>query len=256
MPEIALPHGPLWVAEHGRQESPYPPIIFVHGAGGSHLDWPATLRRMPDAHVFALDLPGHGRSAGPGHQQISAYAAVIVALLDALEIEQAIIGGHSMGGAITQTLALEYADRVAGLILVGTGARLRVHPDILGSILDDPDLVYDTITNWAWGENVPEDMRALGRQRLGTNDPQSVYGDYLACNKFDIMAQVAQIAAPTLVIGGTADRMTPLKYGAYLAEQIGGAELVTVEGGGHMMALEQPDLVGAAVSNWLAAQTW
>jgi pimeloyl-ACP methyl ester carboxylesterase len=63
-------------------------------------------------------------------------------------------------------------------------------------------------------------------------DPQVAANDYTACNAFDVMERLGQIAAPTLVIGGTADQMTPFKYAAHLAEKIPGARLVMIEGQG------------------------
>ena len=256
MPEVALQRGKLWIAEHRDSLSHYPPLLLIHGAGGSHLDWPAELRRLPGITVLVPDLPGHGRSPGPGRQTVSAYAADMVALLDALHIRRAIVGGHSMGGAIAQVMALNYPERVAGLILIGTGAKLRVHPDILARVRNEPDAIYELLTTWMWAEDVPEQVRRLGRRRIAANDPQVVYGDYLACNTFDVMTQIQRIAAPTLVIGGTADRMTPHKFSAYLAEHIPRAELVTIEGGGHMMALEQPQAVAQAVAAWLERTTF
>lgn len=251
MPEIQLSRGGLWYAARHVKGSPYPPLVLLHGATGSHLDWPGELRRLPAATVLVPDLPGHGRSDGPGRQSVEAYAAVVLEFLDTLGIRRAIIGGHSMGGAIAQMLALDSPSRVAGLILLGTGARLRVHPDVLGRILVDPAGVYDLLIKWMWAEGTPESFLRRGRQQMAANDPQTVYGNLAACNAFDVMDRLGEIAAPTLVIGGTADRMTPLKYSEYLADHIPAAEMVTVEGGGHMMALEQPQVVAQAVSSWL-----
>lgn len=256
MPAIELPTGTVWYARQRAADSPYPPLLLIHGAGGSHLDWPAELRRLPHATVLTPDLPGHGRSPGRGRRAVATYAGDMIALLDTLGIARAIVGGHSMGGAVAQTLALEAPARVAGLILIGTGARLRVHPDILNGLSVNPDPVYDLLVAWHWAENTPQHLLDRSRQQLAATDLEVLHGDYVACDAFDVMAEVGRITAPTLVIGGTADRMTPLKYSAYLADQIPGAELVSVPGGGHMMALEQPQVVAGAVRAWLEKQDW
>lgn len=73
-------------------------LVLVHGAGGSHLDWPAPLRRLKGANVYALDLPGHSRSEGTGRSSIAAYRDFLLAFLDALGLERATVVGHSMGG--------------------------------------------------------------------------------------------------------------------------------------------------------------
>jgi pimeloyl-ACP methyl ester carboxylesterase len=230
-----------------------PKLVLIHGAGGSHLHWPAELRRLPAATVYGLDLPGHGRSHGPGRDTIEEYGAALIAFLDATDTDRAVLMGHSMGGAISQMTALTHPKRVAGLVLVGTGARLRVTPLILDGVLTEPEAAYDVITRYAWAADAPQELTRLGRQTLADTPPQVTHGDFLACDAFDVMERLGEISAPTLVISGTADLLTPHKYGVYLTEHIPNARLVTVEGGGHMMALEQPDVVAKAVREFVEA---
>ncbi len=248
MPTQKTSRGPLWFADHRRED--LPPLLLIHGAGGSHLDWPPGLRKLGS---LAVDLPGHGKSPGPGRRSIQDYADDLLALLDALNLTQAVIMGHSMGGAIAQTIALSAPDRVRGLILIGTGAKLRVHPDILARVATDPQAVAAQLKDWMWGSSTPDALRETGYQQMLSVDPLVIQGDYAACDVFDIRDRISQINASTLVIGGTEDQMTPHKFSAYLAESITNATLVTVEGGGHMMALEQPEVVTAAVQRWLTA---
>lgn len=226
-------------------------LVLIHGAGGSHLHWPAELRRLADATVYALDLSGHGRSDGSGCNTIADYVDVLIGFLDATRTDSAVLVGHSMGGAIAQMTALTHPERVTGLVLVGTGARLRVTPAILDGILSDSENAIDLITRFAWAEGAPEELTRLGRQTLAETPPEVTHGDFLACNVFDVMDRLAEIRARTLVISGTADLLTPHKYGVYLAEHIPNARLVTVEGGGHMVALEQPGVVARAVREFV-----
>ncbi len=81
--------------------------------------------------------------------------------------------------------------------------------------------------------------------------PQVLHDDYVACDNFDVMGRLGEIATPTLVVAGTADRLTPYEYGVYLAEHIPNARLVSVEGGGHMMVLEQPGVVAKAAAEFI-----
>ncbi len=176
----------------------------------------------------------------------------MIGLMDALDLKQAIVGGHSMGGAIAQMMAINYPERIAGLILISTGARLRVHPDILSHVLSDPSPVYEQLRAWMWAGPTPEQALRRWQARMAAHEPGVMRGDYVACNAFDVMDRVSEIAAPTLILVGTADRMTPPKFSAYLAGHIPGAQLVTVEGGGHMVVLEQPLVVARAIAGWLA----
>jgi pimeloyl-ACP methyl ester carboxylesterase len=226
-------------------------LVLVHGAGGSHLDWPAPLRRLKGANVYGLDLPGHGRSEGAGYSSIAAYRDFLLALLDALGLEKAILVGHSMGGAISLDFALHYPDRLAGLILVGSGARLRVLPAILTGILSDFEATVDLVLDYAFGPTATEQLKRLGRQRLLKTPPQVTHGDYAACDAFDVMERLGEVRCPTLVISGTADRLTPSKYAVYLRDHIPGAELVLVDAAGHMVMLEKPEVVSRAVFGFI-----
>jgi pimeloyl-ACP methyl ester carboxylesterase len=182
-----------------------PALILIHGAGGSHLHWPAALRRMPGATVYAVDLPGHGRSEGPGREHIEDYVADIVRFMDAVGVSRGVLVGHSMGGAIAQMTALMAPERVAGLVLVGTGARLRVAPALLDGILQDARGALALITEWAWGPEADPAMVARGRQMMARVNPRVVWGDFAACDRFDIRERVGEITAPALVITGSED---------------------------------------------------
>lgn len=250
MPMIETSTTRIYAADHAGADAPFP-LLLIHGAGGSHLDWPAQMRRLGTARIVAPDLPGHGKSPLPGHDSVAAYAAALVTLLDALHLDRAVMIGHSMGGAIALTLALDYADRVAGLVLLGAGAKLSVHPDILERIRPDPAAVAQSLSDWLWGENATPDQRALTVSGVMAQSVDVIYGDYVACNGFDVRARLGEIATPTLIFAGTQDRMTPHKFGLFLQQNIPGAQLVTLEGAGHMMALEQPDFIAGAVEDWL-----
>ncbi|MCZ7666067.1 MAG: alpha/beta hydrolase [Chloroflexi bacterium] len=162
MPTLTLNQESIFYAHHTSSPARHN-ILLLHGAGGSHLVWPAALRRLPDATVYALDLPGHGRSTGTGYAQISEYAAVVSQFIEALGLTDVVLVGHSMGGAVAQTLALHPPPEVAALILVGTGAKLRVAPAILAQILPDFEQAVTTINQFAWSAAAPPQMVVRGQ---------------------------------------------------------------------------------------------
>jgi pimeloyl-ACP methyl ester carboxylesterase len=240
--------------------------VLVHGAGGTRVHWPAELRRFSGATVYTLDLPGHGRSGGQGYDTIEEYAEAVAAFLDAVGIEQAVVAGHSMGGAIAMTLPLNQAPstgrrgelvepsgqaRVAGLVLVATGARLRVAPAILEGIRSDPEGIVQLITRFAWSPDVAPPLTELGRQALREAGPDVLWADFMACDRFDVMERLGEIEVPTLVMAGSADQLTPVKYARFLNEHIPGACMVTIEGAGHMVMLERPAEAAKAVGEFL-----
>lgn len=227
------------------------PVVFVHGAGGTHQHWLYQVRDLPRSPTYALDLPGHGRSEGTGWNSVPAYGDWLVAFLDAAGLEQAVLVGHSMGGGIAQDVALRYPDRVAGLGLVATGARLRVLPAILDGIRQDPEAAVRLICDYAFGPEAPPEMVRLGRRQMGAIPAEVIYGDFAACDAFDVMVRLGEITAPTFILCGTQDRLTPTKYSIYLRDQIEGATLHLVEGAGHMVMMERPEAVVQALGTFL-----
>lgn len=251
MPTLTLDSDTLFYFESLAPHSQRPPLLLLHGAGGQYTHWPPHLRRLPNTTVYAPDLPGHGNSGGTPRLSIAGYAADALALMDALDLEQAIVGGHSMGGAIALTLALDHPDRLAGLLLVASGARLRVSPDILSGLQTNFETAVDLIVQRAFGPDASGNLLRLGRRQLLKCPPEVIHADYAACDAFDVMSRLSEIRMPTLVLAGTADQMTPEKYARYLAENIPGAQLALVEGAGHMVAIESPQQVAALVDDWL-----
>lgn len=256
MPTLKFDDYTLYYTEKTAKTTPFPPLVLVHGAGGSHLDWSAELRRLPGTRVIALDLPGHGKSTGAGRTDTLNYARDVCALLDALAIKRAIIAGHSMGGAIAQQFGIHLPERAAGLILVGTGSKLPVEPTLTRRIVEETEEAVDWLIDWSWGTNAAPAMKTLGRKRLLNVPPKVLQGDYSACQNFDAREQLGQIAAPTLVLGADEDRMVRLKFSVTLAERIPNATLVTIQGAGHMFPLEKPKEVAGAVMQWLAGHSW
>ncbi len=228
-----------------------PPVVLIHGAGGNHLVWPAQVRRLPHYTVYAPDLPGHGRSEGPALPSIPAYRDALLAWADALGLETFVPVGHSMGGAIAQELALAVPRRLAALVLVATGARLRVHPSILRGLRENFEDTVRFLSQWAYGDEPPPPLLDVFVEQVMATSPEVVYGDFAACDVWDRMGDVKDISVPTLVLGGESDRLTPPKFLRYLAEHIPQAELVLIPGAGHMVMVEAPDAVARAISTWL-----
>ncbi len=252
MPTIQLGDQSLFYFEHRIADSAIPPLLLIHGAGGQHIHWPPQVRRLKGVWTLAPDLPGHGRSEGSGRSTVAAYVADLLALIDTLGIARFIPVGHSMGGAIALQMALDEPERLAGVVLVATGARLRVASHILDNVLTNFDTVIDFVTTYAYGPSASDDLKRLTRRSLRETGPEVVHGDYLACHAFDVLERLDQITVPALVIGGTADQMTPAKYAQHLSDHIPDAELHLIETAGHMIPVEFPDRIADILHNWLS----
>ena len=136
-------------------------------------------------------------------------------------------------------------------MLVATGAKLRVAPQLLQLAESDFVAAVDLVSQWEWGPLVPDEIRQLGKQQLLQIDRQVLLDDYRACDAFDVRDRLSEISAPTLIIAGEADQMTPLKHAAFLAEQLPHARLVTVPQAGHMVMMEAAEIVTRAVAEFV-----
>jgi len=249
MPFATIHHQKIYYARQGERGMP---VLFVHGSGANHLVWGMQMRALGDsAQCVSIDLPGHGKSDLPGCDSVESYCDVILGLMDALGFERAVIVGHSLGGAIAQMLALSQRDRIAGLGLIGTGARLRVHPAALEGILNDFENTVRLIVESTYVQPMDASLRKLAEEQLRSCPGIVTHGDLSACDKFDVITRIGEINVPTLIIGGKQDAMTPPKYSEYLAAHIAGSRLELIDNAGHSVAIEQADAVNRALVEFM-----
>lgn len=224
------------------------PILFIHGAGGSHQVWLQQLRRLGHRRTaIAIDLPGHGRSEGSGADRIETYRDVVKEFLTALDLDRPVVVGHSMGGAIALSLALVDHGLLTAMVLVGTGARLRVQPQIFADLHDDVRGAVERIAKRARAPGAPAEQLTQDVEAMLRTPASVLEADFRACDAFDLMEQVKMITLQTLIICGTDDLMTPPKYTDYLHRKINGSQFALIPAAGHMVMLEQPDKVSREI---------
>jgi len=243
----------LYYFSFNETERTRPPVILIHGAAGNHLSWPPEVRRLPEERIYALDLPGHGKSEGIGLQLIEDYSRVVRKFFEDVGLSKAIVVGHSMGAAIALDFAIRFPKRVLGLGLIGGGARLRVSEELLDTVSNVS--TYLTGVQWiierSFALSADPNVKKLVGQRMADTRSAVVYGDFLACNSFDLTDKIKRIKVPTLVLCGSLDKMTPLRYSEYLSSQIEGAKMQIVFDAGHMVMLEKPEIVASALQDFI-----
>ena len=228
-------------------------LFLIHGAGGSYLYWPPEIRHLPGGNILAVDLHGHGESAGDCKTSIEANARALLEFMDYLAINRAVLGGHSMGSAIAQRMSLDYPERVVGLVLVGAGAKLRVNPQLLEdcSSVDTYPQAVSQILEWSFSQYADMKLVGLAGERLKELSPGVLSADFAACNEFDIREEVGNIKLPALIICGEDDQMTPVNFSEYLAERIPGSRLEIIQEAGHMVMLEKPEVVARLINEFM-----
>jgi pimeloyl-ACP methyl ester carboxylesterase len=230
-----------------------PGLLCIHGSGGTGDAFLPMLEHLQGvANGAAIDLPGHGATPGPGRNQVGDYTAWVTAYLELCPAPPVLLG-NSLGGAIVLSMALEHPRLISGLVLWGTGARLRVLPQILDGLANDFLPTVDMLTSLAYDQDADPALTDEGRRVMAATAPEVLHGDYAACNQFDVMDRLTEIDLPTLVVCGEGDKLTPLKYSEFLRDRIKDAKLAIIAGAGHMIHHEQPKAGAEALGGFLQA---
>ncbi|HTI17276.1 MAG TPA: alpha/beta hydrolase [Trinickia sp.] len=236
-----------------------PTAVFLHGAQHDHSVWALQSRYFGHHgfNVLAVDLPGHGRSAGPAAMSIGALAEWLAALLDAVGAPDAFIVGHSMGSLIALDFAGRYPKRAARLALVATAVPMAVSEVLLDAALHRETEAIDFVNRWShatiaakpscpgpgfWlhgaNQRLMERVAVLG-------EPHLLHTDFAACHAYaDGLLRAAQVRCPVRLILGAKDSMTPPRAARALADALtaGGCDVNTVMlDAGHALMTEQPD---------------
>lgn len=216
------------------------PCVFIHGSGGNKAVWEYQLREVGG---IAIDLPGHGESSDdPNILTVDDYARYVIQFIKE-KLKKAYVIGHSLGGAIAQSVYLQDKDVVKGIVLIGSGARLRVLTDILKGLRENFEQTSQNIVNMLFCEtyenlkikqNVLNHIRSCGSR--------ITFRDFNACDKFDLLEKYKnreiKIEVPMLCIVGDKDVLTPPKY-AFFYQDIVGAQVKVIQDAGHMVMIEK-----------------
>lgn len=247
MPAVRLGNASIYYAGsgHGR-----PAVLFLHGSGSDHACWGKQRPYLTTSFtVAALDLNGHGKSPWRAGQGLQTYCQDALAVLAALD-RPTVVAGHSLGGAVALELALQRPKHLAGLALVGTGARLRVLPALLQLLEDDFEGATDYLIGLLFQRSLPQEVERT-RQQLLHNGQRVTLRDFQTCDRFDVSERLNAIDLPVCVCVGEQDQMTPVKYAQFMADRLPQATLHVVPDAGHMLMLEQAPSLNAILHTFL-----
>lgn len=240
-----------------------PSLVFVHGSGATHGLWRAQLARLADDYtITALDLSGHGESddthTEPGPETLDAYARDVLAVAAAVDADYLV--GNSLGGAVVLTALLDH-DAVrpldlAGVVLVGSGAKLTVHEDLrdwleqdwarVVDFLHEPDRLF---------HDVDDRYVSTSREAMQSVGQAVTRRDFLSCHTFDVRDRLDEISCPLFALTGEHDGLTPPSYHEFLAEHVPNGSWTTIPDVAHLSMLEAPEAFNSRLVNWLDSQT-
>jgi pimeloyl-ACP methyl ester carboxylesterase len=238
MPFVNLRGKRVYYVENGKGK-PGIPILFIHGAGNNHYFWEEQMNALALYRpVMALDLPGHDKSEGPAFAAIPEYAEWVSEFIkECFSDRRIVLAGHSMGGAIVQQLALSKHEQISGIMLITTGAKLKVRRETLEALRQGVRDREAFLANFS--PKTPKTIIDVIEAEREFTSVESALQDYLACDAFDLREMVPQINVPTLIVGGEDDITTPPKFSQYLHDRIPGSTLVMVADAGHYVMFEQ-----------------
>ena len=223
-------------------------LVFLHGAGNSSLSFYYQLRHFRNSK--AIDLPGH--PDGVPCDSIEGYVEWVRGVVKARRYKDVVLCGHSMGGAIAQMYALKYPEEIKGLILIGTGAKLKVD----SNYIDELRNTGDSVSGWVNSQKgffagVEPDLYHLLLQRAAQIGPDVGLNDLLCCDKFDVISEISRINLPTEIIAGSMDQLAPVRFSDYLATNILNSEEYVVQGGDHFLQLQHHKEVNERIEKFV-----
>ena len=237
-------------------------IVFVHGAATDHGVFALQSRYFAwhGANAVALDLPGHGRSAGDPLASVEALAAWLRDVFDALGIVEASLVGHSLGALGALECTARHPGRVRRLALLGPSAPMPVSEDLLAAAARNDHVAYELINSWSFapgsqlGGNQVPGMWMLGNamRLMERCHPGVLSTDLVACNRYaNGLDAAARVQCPTLVIMGARDLMAPPRNAQALIATLRDVQTVMLPETGHALMAERPDVVLDALRRFL-----
>jgi pimeloyl-ACP methyl ester carboxylesterase len=241
------------------------PVLLLHGFPLCRQMWAPQMTALADAgyRVICPDLPGFGESpslAGPA--SMSNYADAIIDLLDELGIDQAVVGGMSMGGYVLLDLVERYRQRLLGAMFLVTRAAaddaagkqkrtLMVAQVKAGNVLTIPETFVPVLFAEETSRKNPQLILTVRQWVESTPSSGLIEGLVAMRERDDAVAKLPAFALPALVVGAEQDLAVPLEHSRVLAEGLPDALLKIIPGAGHMANLEQPELFNAALLDFL-----
>ncbi|WP_052367683.1 alpha/beta fold hydrolase [Algiphilus aromaticivorans] len=258
-PSVELPTGvTLQYAEQG--DAAGTPVVLLHGLSDSWYSYERVLPHLPGSiRAFALTLRGHGDSSRPeAGYRFQDYAADVAAFMDALGVEAAVVVGHSLGSAVAQRFAVDYPDRVRGLVLIAAFASLPKSPvprelsEVVATMQDpvDPGFVRE-FQESTLAQPMPQAFfETIVQESLKL--PADVWRAAVAgVLEGDFSEALGTIRAPTLLVWGDADAMVPGADQDALIAVIAGSRLVVYAGAGHGLHWEEPERFASDLARFI-----
>jgi pimeloyl-ACP methyl ester carboxylesterase len=239
-----------------------PAVVFVHGLGGSSYSWWAQLAACEARghRAIAYDQRGAGRSARPdGPYSVELWVRDLERVLDGLDVDRAVLIGHSVGCMVAEQASVRLGDRVRGLVMLGGALRWRPEAGPVfeqrvklareGRMREIADTVAQTGLSESCRDANPA-LLGLFCELIASNDPYA-YAEWSAATAVAQMSELGRIGSPALAACGELDPVAPPAFAQAIAAELPNGRTAVVEGAAHWCQLEDPAAVSALLVEFL-----
>jgi len=239
---------------------PSPPsdtLLLIHGAGVSARTWVHQLRGLADVvRPIAIDLPGRRESDAIADPTLATYAEMTYQALRRLHAGPAFVAGHSLGGAVAQVLAELHPEIVKGLVLISTCAKIPRVDGTTRALAAVPWPFRRAVLQWAARRTLLAPCASSDAIRLTLDEIRecrvsTIQSDVALGRAIDVEDAARRLRAPTLILCGGRDELTPPALSQQLGALIAGSRVEIVPSAGHMLPLEAPEVVNRAIVDFV-----
>jgi len=256
---LKLENCDLYYQETGKGDT----VVLVHGMGSDHTVWGGLIPLLQTNYrVLAVDLRGHGYSCKtPGPYSLDLFATDLLMLLESLDIGKAHFLGHSLGGAVLLKLALHHPEKMYSLTFISSFARLdsplEKKLNTLLKILSEQgyEAFFDACLPLTYTlEFLEENQESFSLIKATTSQMvslTSLTNTLQTCLQIDLKDDLSEIDVPSLIIAGCEDTFTPPHHGIFIRNNLKKGKMVTMEGVGHNLLVEQPGKTYSLLQDFL-----
>jgi pimeloyl-ACP methyl ester carboxylesterase len=240
-----------------------PTVVFLHGAANDHTVWSLQSRYFAyhGWNALAVDLPGHGKSAGAAIATIGGLADWTASLLGSVKAREVALVGHSMGSLVALESAARHPALIKQIAMIASAVPITVSDALLSTSKANDHAAYEMINLFAHssaaqlgGNRVPGLWMMGSAMRLMERCGDGVlHADFSACNDYAIgLEQAQKIKCPVLMVLGRRDQMTPMKFTRDVIGKLAHVKVVALDDAGHALMTEKPDEVLDSLVEFLA----
>lgn len=227
------------------------PILFLHGAGCDSKIFLPLLKELENEFSYIVpDLPAHGNSHVDCIPTFHDYLNSIIAVIEAERLQSFIPAGFSMGGIFAFELYRLFANKIAGMIFISSGAVLPVSEIVFELIKKDYATLCDFLVKFLYSKNANEMLKKLSKDELLSMNPTILENDFKICAAADYRNLLEDLAVPVLIISNRDDKMVSIQRAEEMADAILRSQLVIFETDGHMPHIENVKATAEAIKEF------